>query len=296
MDTHRMALRIFAAAFVALDHRIDHGRHLFNRQDNDIIRKKIAVFLMLVAWTHSFGLAKDASEDIHENNQLSYGAETDIVSKVLWYGFEMDGGAGFEPSAWVSLSDFTFSAWCNYALQALKYPSSNGNRCNLVEILLDYKKEFGPIAVEPMIGYYYLSGERGTAELTFKASYRIIGPFSVFTGHAFDIISYLGAYYGEAGVSFQKKLPLHLGISSECGLGWASAEFNKANLDSSVNKWALNLFRAQADLVWSPLSFFYIKPHAEFSWIIDNGLRDELKSNGLDPINLGAGLLMGVEF
>src|SRR5437867_4356277 len=46
---------------------------------------------------------------------ITYGAETDFNSGYVWRGIALSNKPVIQPSAWISRSGFTFTAWSNFA-------------------------------------------------------------------------------------------------------------------------------------------------------------------------------------
>ena len=108
------------------------------------------------------------------------------------------------------------------------------------------------------------------------------GPVTVYTTHNVDIESFRGAYWGDAGVSKEQTWGRWKLEGSLSG-GWASSKFNEAYWGSRTS--AFNLVAAQSSLTISLPGHVYLRPHFEFSSIVDRQLRAPLSS----PTLLGMG-------
>ena len=128
-----------------------------------------------------------------------------------------------------------------------------------------------------------------TGELALALSYPV-GPVSIFTDHSVDLIATPGAYFGDAGLSFEIELVPSLTMEASAYAGWGSARFNEANVD--VNRAALNVTGTDIALTWSPCGLFYLRPHAGLSVLLDRELRAEVTS----PLLIAGGLAVGREF
>ena len=117
-----------------------------------------------------------------------------------------------------------------------------------------------------------------------------VGPISIFTNHSVDVIATPGAYFGDAGLCFETELTGNLGLEASACVGWASARFNDANF--GVNRAALNVVCADLALNWSPAGWFYLRPHAALSVILDRDLRAAVTN----PLLVTGGLAIGREF
>jgi len=238
---------------------------------------------------------QDAEEG---GNLFTYGFELDGVSAYLWHGLEQSNGAVMQPWLWGSILDFTVSVWGNYSFvmsDGLDNPSLYGDRIDDFELLIDYENSFADFTFAPTLQFYFLPEDDITGEITLKVSHPLWF-VDLYTSHTFDIIGYLGAYFGDIGLAFEKELPAGITISASTALGWASAAFNGANIDSSVEKWALNLFSADVNVTWYALPFLYIYPHCTFAAILDKDLQDALEAQDMNAVNFAGGLAVGVEF
>ena len=75
-------------------------------------------------------------------------------------------------------------------------------------------------------------------ESSLKLSYPA-GPLRIFTTHAFDVLAYRGAYFGEAGLEYARQVTKNTEFRISGRSGWASAKFNDVYI--GVNKSAFNL-------------------------------------------------------
>jgi len=104
------------------------------------------------------------------------------------------------------------------------------------------------------------------------------------------VIATPGAYFGDAGLSFESEFARSLSVEASARAGWASARFNDANL--GVNRAALNMSGMDLALSWSPGGWFYLRPHAALSVLLDPDLRAAVTS----PLLITGGLAIGREF
>ena len=116
------------------------------------------------------------------------------------------------------------------------------------------------------------------------------GPFRLFTNHSLDVLTYRGAYFGEAGIEAEGHVAQRVEIGGSFAAGWASSTFNDAYAD--IAKSALDRLSVEGWLTAYRKSHFYIGPHFEFSAIVDRAVRAEL----IRPTYFLIRLTTGAEF
>ena len=219
---------------------------------------------------------------------LTVGLEADFVSRYVWRGLALSDGPVLQPSAWASFAGFTLTPWANVAFSGGSAPAG----LNELDLTLDYSRDVFDLTVNPSFSVYTYPNQTDaapTGELALALSYPV-GPVSVFSDHSLDLIATPGAYYGDAGLSFEGELAENLSVEASAYAGWASARFNDANFE--VNRAALNVGGIDLALCWSPAGLFYLRPHAGLSVILDRELRDAVTS----PLLIAGGLTIGREF
>jgi hypothetical protein len=221
-------------------------------------------------------------------SELSFGAELDGNSRYVWRGLALSEGPVLQPSAWVSLAGFTLTPWANFAFR--EGDASAG--FNELDFTLDYSRDVSNLTVNPSFSVYLYPNQTEappTGELALALSYPV-GPISLFTDHSVDLIATPGAYFGDAGLSFERDLAQNLTVEASAYAGWGSARFNEANF--GVSRAALNVAGADLALTWSVCGVFYVRPHTALSVLLDRRLRDEVSS----PLLITGGLAIGKEF
>lgn len=221
-------------------------------------------------------------------SELSGGAELDGNSRYVWRGLALSTGPVLQPSAWVSLAGFTLTPWANFAFRAGDAPSGFSE----LDVTLDYSRVISDLTVNPSFSVYLYPNQADappTGELAVALSYPV-GPVSIFTDHSLDLIATPGAYFGDAGLSYERDLVQNLTVEASAFAGWGSALFNEANF--GVNRAALNVGGADLALTWSPGGMFYLRPHAALSVLLDRELRAAVSS----PLLIIGGLAVGREF
>lgn len=235
-------------------------------------------------------------------SELSFGAELDGNSRYVWRGLALSDGPVLQPSAWVSLAGFTLTPLANFAFREGDAPAG----FNEVDFTLDYSRDIrleargkkreardeSNLTVNPSFSVYLYPNQADappTGELSLALSYPV-GPVSIFTDHSVDLIATPGAYFGDAGLSFESDLTQNLAVEASANAGWGSARFNEANFE--VNHAALNAAGADLALTWSLGSLFYLRPHAALSVLLDRELRAAVPN----PLLITGGLAIGRDF
>jgi hypothetical protein len=229
-------------------------------------------------------IAQEPGSRTNETPKVTYGFETDFNSRYVWRGIAQSAGPVKQMTAWVSISGFTFHAWGNMPLGR---EPQRGN-FNQGEFSVSYTGEWKKLAIEPAFLFYLNRSSDNvdsppTGEVSVKVSYPA-GPLRVFTEHSFDYIRYRSAYFGQAGLSNEVRLNRKTTVASELKLGWGSAKFNETNI--GVPKRAFNLIGAEVSLTHSLSHRFYLRPHFEFTQILDGRLRRHLASPTIGAFGL----------
>ena len=221
-------------------------------------------------------------------SELSFGAELDGNSRYVWRGLALSDGPVLQPSTWVSLAGFTLTPLANFAFREGDVPAE----FNELDLTLDYSRDVSSLTVNPSFSVYLYPNQTGappTGELALALSYPV-GPVSVLTDHSVDLIAAPGAYFGDAGLSFDTDLTESFALEVSARAGWGSARFNQTNV--GVNRAALNVAGTDLALTWSPCGLFYLRPHAALSVLLDRELRAAIPN----PLLITGGLAVGREF
>ncbi len=242
------------------------------------------VILLLILGS---GLAQAMDANEAKSSEITYGFETDFNSRYVFRGIADSQGPVKQSTAWVTVSGFTFYAWGNFVLS--REPQQG--EFSELDFGVAYKREWKKLTVEPAFDYYIYRSpapvkDPPTGEASLKLSYPI-GPARVFTKQIFDVGSYRGAYFGEAGLAYEHKLDRKTTVATTFSLGWASAKFNEAYV--GVPRRAFNLVGAEVSLTHAPNHRFYLRPHIEFTRITDGQLRSHLNSPTIGNFGLALG-------
>lgn len=258
--------------------------------------KQLLIIVATAILAGGTSLAQEPHADIpnHDNqaagkSTMSWGAEADFNYRYVWHGIAFSRGPVLQPSAYISKYDLTFTVWSNVNL------NNEPQRGEVTEtdLIFGYSRTWEGWKAEA--GYYvYLNrpphgaSDPATSEIWTKVSHAA-GPVSIFTTHTFDVHSYRGAYYGDAGVGFERKLR-RATINSTVSAGWASAKFNETYVGPARS--AFNFLGGDFSMTCPLTPHFSVRPHVEVSRIMDNELRRALTS----PSVWSAGLAFGADF
>jgi len=211
---------------------------------------------------------------------LSYGSELDMNSRYLWRGMVCNDRAVAQPSAWIGLSDWTFSLWASRGLEERYGPAV----VDEVDATLDFSRGWGAFTALASVTYFHYPHQEDappTGEIMLGGDYSL-GALSLFTRHMVDYLEYAGGYWGESGISAGWNLVESISFESSAGLGWASREFNESYW--GVPRSTLSLWSLAAAVSWNPAEYLYVRPHAEFFSLLD---RDLSETADKQPVNVG---------
>ena len=221
---------------------------------------------------------------------ISYGMEIALSSGHADRGFVISDRPVVQPEVWVSGRGIKLSLWSNFTLAETR----DGSRPQILEMELTREHQCRKLTIAPAIrmfsyrdgpGIYRTRSMEGWLYLSYDA-----GPFRLFTNQSLDVLTYRGAYSGEAGIESKRRVSPRVEVGGSFGAGWASSRFNFAYAD--INKSALNRISAESWLTVHVKPHYYIGPHLEFSTIVDHRVRAELAR----PTFVFVGLTTGVEF
>lgn len=232
-------------------------------------------------------LCATAAAQDEQIQQLSWGLETDYNPRYVWRGLAFSEGAVAQTSLWATTRGTTFSIWANSNLETV-----DGRQTNEVDYALSWEGSWHGVSLEPMLQVYtypHQVGSPSTAEADLKFSWPL-GPLTAFTTHTMDVHEYRGAYFGDAGVSFQKQLGKNVELESSVSLGWGSAKFNEAYIGPARS--ALNVSAFDLGVTWHTRGGYYIRPHLGITRILNNELRGAVAEHSLTNL----GLAVGTEF
>ena len=217
-----------------------------------------------------------------DSQKFAYGVETDFNSGHVWHGIVLSDRPVLRPSGWISRFGLTLSG-----------STMEGAGLHFTDLGLTYERDWNKLRIEPAIEAYLDRPPAGihdpnTMEGSLKLSYPA-GPLRAFTLHAFDVLAYKGAYFGEAGLGYEGRVRKRTGLAASFHSGWASSKFNGAYI--GFDKAAVNFIGAEGSLTYYLRPYLYLRPHFEF-----NSSAGRLREY-LSPATLNLfGLAVGVEF
>ena len=221
---------------------------------------------------------------------ISYGVEIAFRSGHADRGFLISDRPVVQPVAWTSGSIADFSIWSSFTLAE----TTDHSRPTILELELTREHEWGNLTIGPAVRTFFYHDPlspystrsiEGWLYLSYDA-----GPFRLFTNHSLDVLTYRGAYFGEAGIESERRVSQRVEVGGSVGAGWASSRFNDAYAD--VAKSTLDRVRVTGWLTAHVNPRYYIGPRFEFSTIMNHGVRAELAR----PTFVLVGLTTGVEF
>ncbi len=243
--------------------------------------------LTVVVCAPAFAQDTQASK---QEPRVSYGVELAFRSGHADRGFIINDRPVVQPVVWVTRRGAEFSVWGNLPLAE----TTDGARPQIAELELTRKYEWKNLTIAPAVTMYFyhdalhVDNERsmsGWLHLSYD-----VGPFRLFTHQSLDVLTYRGAYYGEAGLASEGHASERLELGGSLGAGWASARFNDAYAD--VARAGLDRVSVQAWLTAHLTPHSYVTPDVEFSTIVNPGIRAALTR----PTFLLLRLTTGVEF
>jgi len=125
-----------------------------------------------------------------------------------------------------------------------------------------------------------------TIEGSIKVSYAL-GPVAAFTRQTFDLAVNRGAYYAEAGLSFEHAPAQKILFSGVLTFAWASGQFNAGHIGVMDGGW--NHVGIQLSLTYSPGERFYLKPHFELTSLAGSAFRQHLEEPTVSSFGVAVG-------
>lgn len=231
-----------------------------------------------------------SEKSFEKERPVSYGVEIALGSGHADRGFIISDRPVVQPVTWVSGSGASFSLWSSLTLAQ----TTDSARPQILEMELTRAQEWGKLSIEPAVRMFFYHDPLSTYSTRSIEGWLYLsydaGPFSLFTNHSVDVLTYRGAYFGEAGIESEGRVSPGVEIGGSFGAGWASSAFNDAWV--GIRKSAFNRLSMEGWLLAYVNPHYYIGPLFQFNTIVDRGLRAELAR----PTFLLVGLTTGVEF
>lgn len=260
-----------------------------------VVQRCAAAGLILVAWcSPTLGQERPAhpeEEPSETDRSISYGAQIAFGSGHADRGFVINDRPVVQPVVWVSGSVAEFSLWGSFPLAQ----TTDGSRPRIMELEVTGGHQWGNLWMAPAVRMFFYhdplsSYSTRSWEAWLHLSYDV-GPFSLFTNQSVDVLTYRGAYYGEAGIESEWHFSPTVEVGSSFGAGWASSKFNDLFVD--INRSAFNRISAESWLTVYLESHRYISAHAEFSTIVDPRVRAEATRPSFIFVSLSIGFELG---
>jgi hypothetical protein len=254
-----------------------------------------AAWLAFGAWC-GHASAQDPSPNPPEEKRseserpVSYGAEIALRSGYAYRGLVISDRPVVQAVTWVSGSVAAFSVWSNITLGE----TTDGSRPQILEMELTRAHEWRNFTIEPAVRVFFYRDPISiytsrSIESWLYLSYHM-GPFRLFANQSFDVLAYKGAYFGETGIAFERRVSPKIEVGGSFNTGWASSTFNHAYI--GIDKSALNMTGVEGWLTVYVKPRLYIGPYFQFSTTVDRAVRTELAQ----PTLFFFGLSTGVEF
>jgi len=229
----------------------------------------VAALLIFTAWCSPAFAAFAQSTDAER--PISYGAEVAFRSGHADRGVLISDRPVIQPVTWVAGGGAEFSLWSSFPLAE----NTNRSRPEILELEVTHGLQWRTFTLGPAVRTYFYndppSGYRTRSIEGWLYVSLAVGSFRLFTNHSVDVLTYRGAYFGEAGIASERPVSRRVEIGGLVGAGWASATFNEAYV--GIAKSALNRINAEARLTVHVTPHFYVGPHVEFSTIVDPVVR-----------------------
>jgi hypothetical protein len=228
-----------------------------------------------------------AQEEEVRSDSLEYGVEVDVASRYLFRGVAFSREPVSQITASATLSGVAVYAWGNVLLQREPHQYD----FNELDFGASYAYDLGDFTLEPAFDAYVFRVPAPreaihTTEGSIRVSYPL-GAASAFTRHTIDLSGNRGAYYAEAGLSFDHAPSQRISFSSVLTVAWASARFNAGHIGVDEGGW--NHVGIELSLTYSPGGGLYLRPHLELTSLIGNALRRQSE----EPIVSSFGVAVG---
>jgi hypothetical protein len=243
---------------------------------------------MLALWL-CLSAGAGAQEEESSPTEPELGLDMDVSSRYLFRGVPFSTEPVSQITAWATFSGVSFYAWGNVLLK--REPGQND--FNELDFGASYARELGRLTLEPAFDAYVfrMPAPRKpphTVEGSLKASCAL-GPIDAFTRQTVDLVFNRGAYYAEAGLSFERALSASTSLEVVLTVAWASARFNSMHL--GVPEGGLNHTGITLSITYFRGERFYLKPHVEVATFALSPIRTELAEPTVGSFGVAFGFL-----
>jgi hypothetical protein len=176
---------------------------------------RIALPAALVLLFLSPGLAQEKAP-ADAGLKSSWGAETFFYSRYVSKGIASSDGPVLQPSAWVTLDDFTLTYFGNLVLNR----EERQGRFNEADISLAWTREWKGFSIEPIFTLHtYPNTEDQSQYETGLTLARDLGPWRLSTFNSVTFaVSEKATYFGEIALGYQQDLLERLSFTAELSL------------------------------------------------------------------------------
>lgn len=229
------------------------------------------------------GVAQAQDEAPEVKPKINAGIEVD-TTRYIWRGLAFSRAPIEMTKLWVSVGRVTVTA-----VGIVVNEETEIGKFKELDLLAVTTHEWKKLRVEPLLAYFHFYRPAtewpfpATGEAGVKVSYPV-GRARFFTFQVLDVGHYRGAYFGQVGTTYERHLSERLKLNSSVAVGWASAKFNETYIGPSRPAW--NVVETRLALTYALHRRVSLRPHVEFSRILDQQLRRHLTTP--DIVNLGA--------
>ncbi len=255
---------------------------------------RAAMILMSLGLCFSTGLAQE------NGNGWSSGVEFDFNSKYIWRALAWSEGAVWQPSFWIGKSGWTVTGWGNFVLT--KEP--NYRQFNEFDLRLAYETELGGFQMTPAINIYTypnMNHEENptTGEVELRIAYDL-QDFTLETTLAIDFWKNFGGLMGEVAMEYEKEAVRGWFFDAAVRILYANSKFNTYYIDPDFTSAALLGLVLEAGTTVSFDIGLYIRPHVEYTTVMDTDLRTAVEASDWVSLRKGSlfnfGIAIGWEF
>jgi outer membrane scaffolding protein for murein synthesis (MipA/OmpV family) len=227
-------------------------------------------------------LAAGRTADIQRPSQVAISFEALSVSSYIWRGLEVHRSSVMQYDTTVARGAFTFGTWANV-------PQFGENNPDEVDLSLSYAATLGATELSTSIIAYTFPADSSstTAELCVDFSH-LIGEANFYLNNAVDVGLYSGAYYGEAGIAFERELSESLTLDARIGMAWATSRFNDSYF--GVRHSGINGAFGDLGFTFSKANGTYVRPNISVWSITDPTLRSAVTRSTMFTIGIGVGI------
>lgn len=251
------------------------------------ISKLIALFVF--SFTSLIQATDSTFIDSDESLVISYGFEELVSSQYIDRGMSNNRGLIFQPSAWLSYNDFSFTVWGNMVATDF-----DGNiKRHEVDFILSWAKEFDNFFVEPSAYYCIYPNQTDwipTAETNIKLAYNFSAT-EIYTNLRADILEYKGTISGDIGFCNEFLSKESFTAALDLNSGWTNNEFNIVNYGITEHGTVFHYLNFTISANYYLNDYIYINPRIEY-WYSVTELLKSVSGNTLSNI----GLRVGIEF